>query len=85
MLGHVGGRAANQCDDLVDRFARQRSDLHTGSLGIRQEFPILGERREGRAQGRESIRRNARRRDHRSRDGLLREEQLQHLAVGVAA
>src|SRR5438477_3348510 len=83
-LNHVGGRRGNQGDDLVDLLARHRIDIERGFLRVGQEIAVARERRKGGAQDCEPLRRNARRRDYGTRGGLLREIELQDLALGVA-
>src|SRR5439155_12416442 len=83
-LDHIGRCGADQGDDLVDLLARHRIDIERGFLRVCQEIAIARERRKGGAQDCEPLRRNAGRRDHRSRGGLLREIELKDFALGVA-
>ena len=77
------GVAVIRRDDLVDGFARDRRDIQIGFFCVGQERRIRRERRERGAQRIEPLRWNARRGNHRPRDGLLRKEQFHHLAVRV--
>ena len=79
----VGRRRCDQPHHLVHRSAGTgaiSSLLRSASL---EELAIRGERREGRAQRRDPVRRHAGRRHDRPRRRLLREVQLQDLAVAV--
>src|SRR5262249_22765549 len=76
-------RAGDQRDDAIDRLAAERGAFQPGPLSIRQNLPVVGERGDRRAQLREPLRRSARGRDHWTRYGLLRVEQLEHPSVGL--
>src|SRR5262249_56191135 len=78
-----GGGGQNVWEGLVDVSPRERRDVDSRRVGIGQKILVVCQGGEARLQRRQPLGRDARRRDERPRQGLLRQVKLHHLAVGI--